>query len=144
MLTDAVVENNKASWLHVLRFVDKFPDDETWREWKAFMHDVIEVGIETGLDRYYRAGQSMQHIIFSTCERHGLEDFSPAPPRVTLGRRKSGGMFVALSHNNLWFHDPEREDAVTSDNVESILRCYLADLWCETRPVDPVPFDPRG
>jgi hypothetical protein len=141
MLTDSIVENNKASWLHVLRFVDQFPDNETWRDWKIFMRFVIGAGIEAGLDRHYRAGQSVQHIIFSTCERHGLEDFSPAPPRITLGRSKDGGMFVAWSHYNVWFRDPEREDSVTSQNVEIVLRRYLSDLWRETRPKDPVPFN---
>jgi hypothetical protein len=102
---------------------------------------VIEAGIEAGLDQYFRAGQSMQHVIFLTCERHGLEQFNPAPPRVTLGWHKSGGMFVAVSNHNLWFHDPEREDAVTSDNAFSVLRRYLADLWSETGPMDPIPFE---
>ena len=141
MLTTAVVEDNKASWLRVLHFVDEFPDNESWPSWKASMRPVIEACIKAGLDQYFRAGQSMQHIIFSTCERHGLEQISPAPPRVTLGRHKSAGMFVAWSHNNLWFHDPEREDAVTSDNAVSVLKSHLADLWRETRPMDPVPFD---
>ena len=141
MLTTAVVEDNKASWVQVLHFVDGFPDNETWRAWKAFIRSVIEAGIEAGLDQYFRAGQSMQHIIFSTCERHGLEQISPAPSRVTLGEHESARMFVASSHKNLWFHGPEREDAVTSDNAVSVLRSYLADLWRETRPLDPVPFD---
>jgi hypothetical protein len=141
MLTTAVVENNKASWLDVLQFVDEFPENETWAAWKAFVRPVIEACIEAGLHQYFRAGQSMQHIIFSTSERHGLEEIIPSPPRVTFGRRASERMFVAWSHSNLWFHDPEREDAVTSENAVSVLRRYLADLWRETRPADSVPFD---
>ena len=97
MLTDAVIENNKASWLAVLHFVDEFPDNEIWSGWKVFMRPVIQAGIDAGLDQYFRAGTSMQHIIFSTCERNGLEQFSPAPPRITIGRRESTGMFVAWS-----------------------------------------------
>ena len=141
MLKSVVIEGNKASWVDVLRFVDRFPDDVTWLLWKSFVRTVIESGIEAGLDQYFRAGQSMQHIIFSTCERHGLEDFSPAPPRVTLGRRKSGSMFVGWSHYNVWFHDPEHEETVTSGNALPVLKGYLADLWRETRPIAPVPFD---
>ena len=141
MLTDAVIENNKASWLAVLHFVDEFPDNEIWRGWKAFLRSVIQAGIDAGLHQYFRAGTSMQHIIFSTCEGNGLEPLSPAPPRITIGRRESTGMFVAWSHNNLWFHPPEREDPVTADNVVSVLRRYLGDLWRETRPTEPVPFN---
>ena len=141
MLTDAVIENNKASWLAVLHFVDEFPDNEIWRGWKAFLRSVIQAGIDAGLHQYFRAGTSMQHIIFSTCEGNGLEQLSPAPPRITIGRRESTGMFVAWSHNNLWFHPPEREDPVTADNVVSVLRRYFGDLWRETRPTEPVPFN---
>ena len=104
------------------------------------MRPVLEACIEAGLDQYFRAGQSMQHIIFSTCERHGLENFNPEPPRVTLGHGKAG-MFVAWSHYNIWFSTPERETSVTADNVVSALRSYLAELWRETRTEDPLPFD---
>lgn len=141
MLPIAVVESNKASWFDVLHFIDEFPDNEAWRAWKAFMRPVMQSGIDAGLNQYFRAGTSMSHIIFSTSERHRLEQFSPAPPRITLGRRENAGMFVAWSHNNLWFHTPEVEDPVTSDSVMSVLRRYLADLWRETRPTELLPFD---
>jgi len=140
MLTPAAIEGNKASWIEIRDFVEGFPDNETWESWKDFMRSAIQAASEGGLDRYFRAGQSMQHIIFSTCERHGLENFKPEPPRVTLGRGKAG-MFVAWSHYNIWFSTPERETPVTADNVRSVLRSYLAELWRETRTEDPLPFN---
>jgi len=140
MLTLDSIENNKASWRTIQDFVESFPDNETWKDWKVFMRSAVQKASDDGLNRYFRAGQSMQHIIFSTCERYGLETYDPEPPRVTLGRGKMG-MFVASSSHNLWFSTPEQETLVTADNIAPVLRSYLANLWRETRPNDPVPFD---
>jgi len=140
MLDRAVVEDNKKSWLKVLHFINTFPDDHTWRGWKAFTLAVIQGGIDAGLDQYFRAGTSMQHIVFSTSESHGLEQVNPAPPRVTLRRNENLEMFVCWSHSNLWFSNPEHESPVTSDDVQPVLRHYLANLWRQTRPSEPMPF----
>src|SRR5215472_16958456 len=131
-------KDNRASWADVLSFIEEFPKNETWVDWKKFMGALVREGIEEGLDQYFRAGQSMQHIIFSTCERHGLEHFDPPPPRVTVGRIESD-YFVAWSHRNIWFFEAERRDIVTGENAVSTLRSYLVALWRETRPEEPFP-----
>jgi hypothetical protein len=81
----------------------------------------------------------MQHIILSTSERHGLENSRPAPPRVTIGRDSELEMFVAWSHSNIWFTEPERTELVTAENALPVLKTYLVALWRETRPTEPVP-----
>ena len=44
----------------------------------------------------------MQHIIFSTCERNGLEQFSPAPPALRLGNvRAQECLHASFCRNNL-------------------------------------------
>ena len=80
----------------------------------------------------------MHHIIFSTCERHNLESFDPAPPRVTVihGETES---FVAKSSANLYFHEPTRKTPVSEENVWPVLKSYLVELWRETRPQEPLP-----
>ena len=61
MLTTAVVEDNKASWLRVLISWTNFQTTKVGHRGKP----VIEACIKAGLDQYFRAGQSMQHIIFA-------------------------------------------------------------------------------
>jgi hypothetical protein len=72
MVTREVVENNKASWEEVAGFVEEFPDNDVWLSWKTFMRALLQAGIGVGLNQCFRVGTSMQHIIFSTCERNGL------------------------------------------------------------------------
>ena len=138
MITPELMANNQASWTEMFAFIDEFPENDTWREWKKFVRALLTAGVEDGLDKYFRAGQSMHHIIFSTCERHGLEQYDPQPPRVTLGRDE-GGYFLAFSTRNLWFFPPDRKNAITSENALSMLRSYLLALWGESRPSDPPP-----
>jgi hypothetical protein len=71
------------SWISFEGFVAEFPDDGRWTAWKAFVLALLQMCVDAGLDRYFRAGQSMHDIIFSTAEEHGLEKHDPAPPRVT-------------------------------------------------------------
>jgi len=110
------------------------------------MLSVIRTGVEESLDKYFRAGQSMQHIIFSTCDSHdGLERYNPAPPRVTIGRDE-GGYFLAYSRSNVWFSLPDQKDIITSEDAPKVMRSYLLKLWLETRPNEPIPpaFAPRS
>ncbi len=123
MLTPDAIESNLTSWIRIRDFVEKFPDDETWKSWNDFMRYAIQTASDDGLNRYFRVGQSMQQMVFSTCDRHGLESFNPEPPRVTLVRGKNG-MFVVISRSNLWFSTPDRQTPVAEDNVVSVLRSY--------------------
>ena len=140
MIASEVVENNKASWIYVSQWIESLPDSDTWLPWKVFVGAVIQSGISAGLNEYFRVGTSVGQIIFSTCEKNGLENFTPAPPRVTLGQDSNREMFIAWSHSNIWFNEPERKDFVTAKTAFSVLRTYLADLWRETRPAEPLPL----
>jgi hypothetical protein len=118
--------------------IERFPDEQ-WLSWKEFMRPLVRAAADTGLNDYFRAGQSMSHLIFSTAEEHGLELIDPPPPRVTLGRDEDLTFFVAISRSNVWFDQPDRKDTIGPDNALSALKAYLYVLWVETRPGQPVP-----
>jgi len=128
---------NEESWGQVLASIDRYPDTERWREYKDFLVPLIRAGIEAGYHHYFRAGGSVSDRIFSTVDRR-LEDFTPSPARLTIrvGREQK---FVALSHCNLHFFEPENLQFITAENALSIFTRYLADLWRETKPSEPLP-----
>jgi hypothetical protein len=130
----ALMESNRESWKWLLSFVDDF-----LAERGDVLRSILLAAIDAGWDSYFRAGQSMTHLVFSTAEKHGLERIQPPPPRVTLGYDKGGKLFVAESRSNLWFSDPEKIDIVTSENASEILALYLMDLWTQTRPREAMP-----
>lgn len=120
-------ETNRESWASLLVFVDLM-QDTGWLEWKNFMRPLLRSAIDAGWDDRYRAGQSMQHLIFSTAKQNGLESIKPPPLRVTLGQNDDHRFFVALSRANLWFNKPDRIDMVTPGNALSVLASYLSAL----------------
>lgn len=140
MLDENLIRENKKSWDNMISFVDGFPTNDAWHAWKIFVGSMLRHGIDTGLDRYFRAGQSMQHIIFSTAEHHGLEDIDPSPPRVTIAFDERMRIYLAWSRFNLWFNKPDRQTYLTGDSANSILRIYLSSLWDETRPSEKNPI----
>ena len=98
--------------------------------------------MDAGLDKYFRVGQSMTHIVFSTAEQHGLEQYNPPPPRITLlHERPSDEWFIAWSHLNLIVRPEaaERKTKINAENAVPVLKSYLTDLWRETRPDDALP-----
>lgn len=138
MFGDELREKNRASWAEVSIFVESF-SDEQWLEWKSFVRPVLQAAIQEGLNDYFRAGQSMQHLIFSTTEEHGLELIDPPPPRVTLGRDGDSQFFVAISRSNLWFGEPDQKQMISLDIALPVLKAYLSALWVATRPSEPLP-----
>lgn len=139
MIPISLSRDNHASWVTVLDFVRQFPEDAVWSEWKRNVLALLEAAMAEGLDNYFRAGQSMQHIIFSTAERHGIEDIEPQPPRVTIGFNKDMSLFVAWSDLNIWFNDPTHRDPLDSKVGFTTLKHYLAELWSKTRDSQPLP-----
>ena len=136
VLTADMMENNRVSWSDVMAFLEASPRPT----WKNGLLPIVESAIAAGLSSYFRAGQSMHHVILSTAERHGLEEVIPAPPRITLGVDEYATVYVAWSHCNLWFGEPERKDVVTPATALPILKSYLGSLWTVTRSAKPIPF----
>jgi hypothetical protein len=139
MIPFSLANDNRASWVAVLAFVRQFPEDDVWKKWRQDMSALLEASMAEGLDNYFRAGQSMQHIIFSTAEKHGLEYIEPQPPRVTVGFNKDMSLFVAWSNLNIWLNDPTHRDSLDGNAGFNTLKHYLAELWSSTRPYQQLP-----
>jgi hypothetical protein len=123
------------SWIALIGLVeDDFPD-KYWASWKEFILPLLRTCVDAGLDQYFRVGQSMSHIIFSTAEEHRLEKYSPSPLRITLRSEDKGQRwYIARSCKNLHFNKPDREDMIDSGTAFITLKSCLSDLWIETRP----------
>ena len=134
-------DTKQESWAWLTEWVeDTAVRDPILGSWAAFLLPVLRACVNEGLDHYFRVGQSMSHIIFSTTERHGLEHYDPPPPRISLLQDPDKQQWtVAWSYRNLWFSKPDRQDVITSDNAFSTLKRYLADLWRETSPGQAIP-----
>lgn len=128
------------SWIALIGLVeDDFPE-EHWACWKRFILPLLRSCVDAGLDQYFRVGQSMSHIIFSTTEEHRLEKYSPSPLRITLRSEDKGQRwYIARSYTNIPFNKPDREDVIDSDTAFITLKSYLRDLWMETRPGHALP-----
>ncbi len=90
---------------------------------------------EAGVAAHFRAGQSMQHLIFSTKSDHGLE----SEPRVTVALVDQDKFEVSFAHANRWFADAEEAEVVSGPDTYSAFVRFLARLWGETRPAVPIP-----
>jgi hypothetical protein len=140
-------KTKQESWVRLAGWVEEKPDNIDWAPWKAFILPLLRSCVDAGIDQYFRVGQSMSDIIFSNTEQHGLENYEPPPPRVTLRfDRAKRQWFIAWSYRFLISGEPDRKDPVNAENAFSVLKSYLADLWRETRPNEtvPVPFATRG
>jgi hypothetical protein len=123
-------------------WVEQLPEGHpNWISFSAFVSPLLQACVEAGLDRYFRAGQSMSHVIFSTAaEEHRLEKYDPPPPRVTLRLDAANQQWlIAWSYKNLHFSKADRESPVNSETAFAVLKAYLTDLWRETRPDESLP-----
>jgi hypothetical protein len=129
-------KDNLESWQDIQVFIDEFPDDDYWSKWKPMVRDVISALEARGLASFFRIGQGMHHIMFSTAERHGLT----SEPRVTLEfHPKEQIVRVAYGRTNLYFSAPLTEERVApSVAVPCVLR-YLRRLWSDTKPDTQIP-----
>jgi hypothetical protein len=135
------MKTKRESWAWLTKWAESLPSQNTnWIPFTAFVVPVLNACVRAGLNEHFRVGQSMSHIIFSTAEEHGLEKYSPPPPRVTLLQDKDL-WFIAWSHLNLLTRPEalERQDCVNCETVLRTLKSYLSDLWRETRQGEPLP-----
>lgn len=137
---DRLLAAKPGSWIALIRLVeDDFPD-EHWASWKGFVLPLLRTCVDAGLDQYFRVGQSMSHIIFSTTEEHRLGKCNPSPLRITIRSEDYGQRwYIARSYRNIHFSKPESEALIDSERAFTVLKSYLADLWKETRQGEALP-----
>src|SRR5262249_41545236 len=131
------------SWVWVIKFVKSWPDHHVrWIPITAFVLPILPACVDEGLAPYFRVGQAMTDIIFSTAERHGLEQHDPPPPRITLLHETPCEEWsITYSHFHL-LGEPDAAERRTKGNAENaipVLKSYLTDLWQKTHPDDPLP-----
>ena len=131
--------NNVASWKLVLGFIDEYPESTHWSPWKKLARRFVDESIELGLDRYFRAGQSMSHMIFSTLDHHGLRN----EPRVTVELHPENELRIAYGTSYLSRFPAELEYSLPYDDAFPTFRRFLNQLWIETVP-EALPDELRG
>ena len=131
--------SNIASWEAVAADIEQYPDTEHWTPWKPLVQRFLRAGIAAGLNRYFRAGQSMHHIVFSTLDHHGLRD----EPRVTIEFHPPSELRIAYGTTNLWFRTPELEYSLPLNDAFATFRRFLHQLWTATVH-EPTPEDIRS
>src|SRR5215472_14074350 len=143
-----MLDSKEESWVYTIRFVEEMPShNPVWTHWARFLLPLLQDCVRLGLDRYFRAGQSISDIIISASEKHGLERYHPPPPRVTIRfDREKAQWFIAWSHHLLFSMLPERQMPVEAETAFEVLRSNLVDLWKETHPGEllPEPLAKRG
>jgi len=129
-------KDNPESWQRVRVFIEEFPDDPHWSQWKPLVRSVISDLEEGGLSTTFRVGQSMHHILFSLLEHHRLT----SEPRVTLEfHPASQTVRVAYGYTNLYFHEPTAEEVVPVAAAILSILAFLRRLWGEAKPGIPAP-----
>ena len=119
---------NIQSWKVIREFIEEFPDNAQCKPWKTLANRFIDEGMKLGLNHYFRAGQAMLHIIFSTLDHHGLRD----EPRVTVEFHPEDEVRVAYGNNNLEFNPPTLEYALPFELAFASFRRLLRQLWKAT------------
>ncbi len=132
----SVPRDNLESWVDIHAFVASFPDDEYWLQWKPIVENVVSQLEARGLAPFFRVGQSMHHVIFSTLDHHQLVE----EPRVTLAiEPEEKRVRVAYSTANLWFQPAIAEQRADVSASVPIVLAYLRRLWLDTKPTVPLP-----
>ena len=114
-----------------------------FRGWASIASSLLARGVALGLDRHFRAGQSMQHLVFSTAPHHGLQDelrVTVAWPGADESAAVDGSRIeVSLARANRWFSAPEHRDVVPGDAAWPAVAAYLTLLWRATKGGAPPP-----
>jgi hypothetical protein len=135
-----LVATKPGSWIALIKQVEESRRDAGRASWKGFVLPLLQTCIDAGLDQYFRVGQSMDHIIFSTTDEHRLERYDPSPLRITIrSENKYQLWYIARSYKNIWFSKPDHEAPIDSTTAFPALKSCLTDLWRETRPNEALP-----
>jgi hypothetical protein len=133
---------NVESWKALEADFELHPDSDYWIPWKALARRLIKESAGVGLHPYFRAGQGMQDVIFSTLDHRGLRH----EPRVTVQiRGDTGSLRVAYSTFTLSISlkTPEMDYTLPFDEGFATLRRFLNQLWTATVP-EPIPENLRS
>jgi len=134
---------NQDSWAWMIRFMARLSDVPALAGWARIASSLLRQGQALRLDEYFRTGQSMQYLVFTTKSRFVLVD----EPRVTVcwpngdsaaaltGER----IEVSIGHENRWFSEPDRADIVSGDDAWAAVAAYLLQLWHESKDGLPAP-----
>jgi len=124
--------DNIGSWQELRDFVERRPD----RHWKRMVLEVLSGLERCGVEPFFRAGQSVSLVIFSTLDHHGLG----VEPRVTLVFKPQDALVrVAFGTENLVFEAPQSETTVPLNQAVPVIVQSLRRLWIETQPSRPLP-----
>ena len=131
--------DNESSWASVLAFIDEYPEDANWSDWKRIALRIIRQLQSLGATSMFRVGQSMHHIVFSTLQHHGLSSEARVTIEIDGATQR---VRVAHGYGNLWFSTPTKQVTCPSDDVMNALTQYLRELWLETKAA-PLPHELR-
>jgi hypothetical protein len=137
-VTSDRIAANIESWRVVEAFVESMPESAHWTPWKTLARRIIGESVKFGLNRYFRAGQSMSDLVFSTLDHHGLQ----REPRVIVKLRPENDVHLAYWAARLYFSIPMLEYTLPFDLAFPTFVRFLNQLWTATMP-EAVPEDVR-
>jgi hypothetical protein len=127
-------DENRATWKVVKNWIDEYPDHEHWNRWREILLPLMERALLFEFDSLFRAGMSVNDVILSTVDHHGLRD----EPRVTVAVTPDWRLRISYSTQNIWFHPPAQFEIAEPHLAFPIFTRYLQHLWEETVP-EPIP-----
>jgi hypothetical protein len=127
-------DSNQASWIEVQSRIQGYPDREHWNRWREAVMPILQRAADAEFDSLFRAGTSMDHIIFSTLDHDGLRD----EPRVTLDVRFNWKVRISYTTHNIHFRSPNQFEEIDPSSAFPVFTRYLQHLWEETIP-EPIP-----
>lgn len=134
--------NNRESWAHLRQTLDWLADGAGWTEWLALAKPIV-AGLErAGLSDAFRAGSSMDLLIFSTLDHHDLGDSLRVEVRPEPAFHS---VRIAMGKQCLHYDPPDLEQVVVpfSDCLPVIMD-HLRRLWVATKPHAPFPSADTG
>jgi hypothetical protein len=125
------------SWAAMTEFMVRLAQYPAVAGWARVGAGLLAEGRQRGLDQHFRAGQSMQHLIFSIVPHFGLHDelrVTVAWPDDDASSAATGALIeVSLGRTNRWFSAPDRLSVGPAADAWSLVAEYLRALWQDTQ-----------